>query len=255
LLVGSASAKGNKGNQTDATIRYQIARHLVQAHFDAFFPYRDGWRDARKIAQKIEIQPGRSLAVQNGAIRQEIKWRIKDRNKRKNAPALGGVATTWSYGAGDRPSYYPTMDVGDVQVTGVGKGWNVSTSSSSRLTRRPGETKASMARRGLQTFLHQQGFDALASGRDLGNSGIKVRTRGNTLLWKAGLKVQGDGRASYALGGRIKLGANGQAQVNVNVGSVRGWRVAGPRNGSGRRRHWPSGQPMRRYPAYGTKGR
>jgi hypothetical protein len=146
------------------------------------------------------------------------------------------------------------VDVGDVQVTGVGKGWNVSTSAI-RLTQRPGESKASMARRGLRSFLHHQGFDQLASGRDLGDSGIKVRTRGNTLLWKAGLKVRGDGRASYALGGRIQLSSTGQAQVDVNVGSVRGWRVAGPRNGSGRRRHWPSGPPMRRYPAYGTKGR
>ena len=240
LLAGTARAQQND----EATIRYQIARHLVQSNFDGFFPFRDGWRDATKIAQKIEIKRGKAQGIENGAKRQQIRWRVTD------GPALGGVASLWRYNTGDRPAYYPTTDVGDVQVTGVGRG----ASQGRQIKAKPGESLASLARRGVRTHLQQQGFGAVLAGHDLSDRGIKVSTRGTTVLWKAGLKVGGDGREHYALGGRVNV-ANGKATVEVNVGSVRGWRVAGPRNGAGRRTHFPSGPRMPAYPAYGHKGR
>ena len=244
LLAGGAA----RAQQPDeATIRYQIARHLVQARFDGFFPYRDGWRDARKIAPKIQLEPAKPGGKQNGAARQEVRWRVA------NGPGLGGVATLWRYGAKDRPAYYPATDVGDVKILGVGQGIR-GASSSLRLRQRKGESKASLARRSVRAHLQRSGFAPLLAGRDLSDSGIKVRARGNTVLWKAGLKVGGDGREHYALGGRVKL-TGGKPRVEVNVGSVRGWRVAGPRNGAGRRSYFPSGHRMPREPAYGHKGR
>ena len=243
LLAGLARAEQND----DATIRYQIARHLVQARFDGFFPYRDGWRDVRKIAQKIELKRARPRGTQNGAAKQEIRWRISD------GPALGGVATLWRYGAGDRPAYYPTTDVGDVKVVGVGQGFK-GRERSIRVKSGQGGSKASLARQAVRAHLQRQGFDALLTGRDLSDGGIKVRTVGNTVLYKAGLKTGGDGRSHYALGGRVELSGK-RARVEVNVGEVRGWRVAGPQNGAGRRRYFPSGGRMPSSPAYGHKGR
>jgi len=245
LLLFAGLARAEQSG--DATIRYQIARHLVQASFDGFFPYRDGWRDARKIAQKIELQRGKTKGAQNGAAMQEVRWRIAD------GPALGGVATLWRYGAGDRPAYYPTTDVGNVKVVGVGQGFKAR-ERSVRLKPDRGESKASLARQAVRTHLQRQGFGALLAGRDLSDGGIKVRTVGTTVLYKAGLKTGGDGRPHYALGGRVDLSGK-RARVEVNVGEVRGWRVAGPQNGAGRRRYFPSGGRMPSYPAYGHKGR
>ena len=193
LLPGLASAQQDQTD--DSAIRYQIAKHLTRASFDAFFPFRDGWRDARKIAQKIEIKVEGRASRQNGAARQTVKWRIKE-SEGKQVPKLGGVAQIWTYATSARPSYYPRTDVGDVQVMRVApKGWRL---SSAAVSLKPGasESRADLAKRGVQAYLGRQGFGKLLQGRDLSSAGIRVRTSGDSILWKAGRKVGGDGRVS-----------------------------------------------------------
>lgn len=255
LCLGSSRAQVNQ-HQDQGTIRYQIARHLLHSGFSRYFPLNNGYRDARSMARNIEFkQDSVKARLKHGASLSQISWRIKDGSE-SGVPKLGGTAHIWSYAQGARPAYYPTSDVGDVQITRgtiASKSWSTS-SGAIQLQRKSGESKASFARRCVSTYLAANGFDTLAGSRQADLSSVKVRTRGQTVNWKAGKMVHGDGRSSYALGGQIRLTQSG-ATISVNRAMVNGWRVAAVRNGAGRRTHFPSGHAMPRYRAYGRAGK
>jgi hypothetical protein len=197
LCLGPARAQINQ-HQDQGTIRYQIARHLLHSGFSRYFPWRNGYRDARAMARNIEFKvDGVKARLKHGASSSQISWRIKDASK-NSLPGLGGTATIWSYAQGARPAYTPTTDVGDVEITRgsiPSKSWNTG-SGTIELQRKSDEPKARFARRCVSTYLSANGFDTLAGSRQADLSSVKVRTRGQSASWKAGKMTHGDGRSN-----------------------------------------------------------